>query len=110
MRQRPDTGEHSRRTIRIRTCVATRVRTPDDQLLRVVEHPEFPGVILPDPKRRLPGRGAWLTPTIAALELAEQRRAFGRALRVSTPVDAGHVRTYLVEKATGPEIIRKTEH
>ncbi|NMB23132.1 MAG: YlxR family protein, partial [Corynebacterium sp.] len=55
-------------------------------------------------------RGAWLTPTIAALELAEQRRAFGRALRVSTTVDTGHVRTYLVEQTTGPDIVRKTEH
>lgn len=98
------------RTIRIRTCIATKRRFDDIDLLRVVEHPEQPGVILPDPKRRMPGRGAWLTPTLAALELAEQRRAFGRALRVSTTVDAGHVRTYLVEQTTGPDIVRKTEH
>lgn len=110
MRRRPTSGQDSRRSIRIRTCVATKARTSDDELLRVVEHRDFPGVILPDPERRLPGRGAWLTPTIAALELAEQRHAFGRALRVSTPVDTGHLRTYLVENATGPEIIRKTEH
>ena len=98
------------KTIRIRTCIATKRRLDDIDLLRVVEHPEQPGVILPDPKRRMPGRGAWLTPTIAALELAEQRRAFGRALRVSTTVDTGHVRTYLVEQTTGPDIVRKTEH
>lgn len=89
-------------SIRIRTCVATKRRMKDVALLRVVEHPDEPGVILPDPKRRMQGRGAWLTPTIAALELAEQRRAFGRALRVSTQVDTGHVRTYLAEKTAGP--------
>ncbi len=98
------------KSIRIRTCVATKRRMKDVALLRIVEHPEKPGVILPDPKRRMQGRGAWLTPTIAALDLAEQRRAFGRALRVSTKVDAGHVRTYLAEQTAGPDIIRKTEH
>lgn len=98
------------RSIRIRTCVATKRRMEDIALLRVVEHPEKSGVILPDPKRRMQGRGAWLTPSIAALDLAEQRRAFGRALRVSTKVDTGHVRTYLVEQTAGTDIIRKTEH
>ncbi|WP_156323057.1 YlxR family protein [Corynebacterium deserti] len=100
-------GLISRRTpIRLRTCIATRERKHDSQLLRVVESPDNPGVILPDPKRRKPGRGAWLTPSIAALDLAEQRRAFGRALRVSTPVDTGHVRTYLAENA-GPDICKE---
>ncbi|BAU96319.1 nucleic-acid-binding protein [Corynebacterium suranareeae] len=93
-------------SIRIRTCIATRERKPDRELLRVVSSLEFPGVILPDPKRRMPGRGAWLTPSIDALDLAEQRRAFGRALRVSTPVDTGHVRTYLAENA-GPDICKE---
>lgn len=93
-------------SIRIRTCIATRERKPDSELLRVVQSPEFPGVILPDPKRRMPGRGAWLTPSIDALDLAEQRRAFGRALRVSTTVDTGHVRTYLAENA-GPDFCKE---
>ena len=92
----------AKKSIRIRACVATKRQMKDVDLLRVVQHPGQPGVILPDPKRRMQGRGAWLTPTIAALELAEQRRAFGRALRVSTQVDTGHVRTYLAEKTAGP--------
>ena len=99
-------GQFSSRTsIRIRTCIATRERKPDSELLRVVQS-ELPGVILPDPKRRMPGRGAWLTPSIDALDLAEQRRAFGRALRVSTTVDTGHVRTYLAENA-GPDFCKE---
>lgn len=100
-------GQFSSRTsIRIRTCIATRERKPDSELLRVVQSLELPGVILPDPKRRMPGRGAWLTPSIDALDLAEQRRAFGRALRVSTTVDTGHVRTYLAENA-GPDFCKE---
>ncbi|AWB84225.1 YlxR family protein [Corynebacterium liangguodongii] len=85
-----------------RTCIATRETKPDAELLRVVADPAAPGRILPDPSRRLPGRGAWITPTLEALELAEKRRAFARALRVSTPVDVGHVRTYLASLANDP--------
>lgn len=99
------------REIRIRTCIATRKRQSDTELLRVVVDPSDPARLLADPERRLPGRGAWITPDIAALELAEQRRAFGRAFRVSgTSLDTGHVRTYLAAVAAGPDIVRKTEH
>lgn len=98
--------------IRIRTCIATRERKPDKELLRVVLDQEEPTQrrLLADPSRRLPGRGAWITPDINALELAEQRRAFGRAFRVSTAVDTGNVRTYLAASAAGPNILRKTEN
>ncbi|HKM24087.1 MAG TPA: YlxR family protein, partial [Corynebacterium sp.] len=71
------------REIRVRTCIATRERKPDIELLRVVLDPRDPTRLLADPGRRLPGRGAWITPDVTALELAEQRRAFGRAFRVS---------------------------
>lgn len=102
----------AQREIRVRTCIATRKRKPDTELLRVVLDPADPErrTVIADPARRLPGRGAWLTPDPAALELAEQRHAFRRALRVSTSVDTGHVRTYLAAAAAGPDIIRKTEH
>jgi predicted RNA-binding protein YlxR (DUF448 family) len=45
--------------------------------------------LVPDPARRQPGRGAHLHPDPACLALAERRRAFGRALRVSGVIDAG---------------------
>lgn len=93
---------------RIRTCIATRRRCPDSDMLRVVLDPEQPGVVVPDTGRRLPGRGAWITPTIQALDLAEARRAFGRALRATTAVDAGPVREFLMGH-TELET-RKTEH
>jgi uncharacterized protein len=49
----------------------------------------------PDPIRGLPGRGAHLHPDPACLELAQRRRAFGRALRVSGVVDAGELAEYI---------------
>ncbi|QCB28674.1 YlxR family protein [Corynebacterium endometrii] len=83
--------------IRYRTCIATRSKRPDDELLRVVISPDDPErrTVVADPDRRLPGRGAWIYPDLAAYELAEKRRAFARALRVSTPLDTGHVREFL---------------
>jgi predicted RNA-binding protein YlxR (DUF448 family) len=52
--------------------------------------------LVPDPARRLPGRGASLHLDPDCLALAERRRAFGRALRTGgVVVDAGPVREYL---------------
>ncbi|QTH58607.1 YlxR family protein [Corynebacterium hindlerae] len=89
--------------IRLRTCIATRQVLPDTQLLRVVLSREAGDVVVPDPERKRPGRGAWITPTLTALDTAEQRRAFGRALRVSGTPDTGPVRKYLTALVAGPE-------
>ena len=72
-----------------------------DQLLRCVvqkrvEDAEGEPKVVPDPGRKLPGRGAWITPTVEAWEIAVKRKAFGRALRVSANVDADPVRDYIV--------------
>lgn len=98
------------RSIRIRTCIATRQRKPDTRLLRVVVDPVCPDRLRADPHRCLPGRGAWITPTLDALELAEQRRALARALRVSTTVDTSHVRTFLVTGEDDAHQDWTTEH
>jgi uncharacterized protein len=45
--------------------------------------------LVPDPARRAPGRGAHLHPDPACLALAQRRRAFGRALRISGVPDTG---------------------
>ena len=41
-----------------------------------------PARVVPDPRRAHAGRGAWLHPDPACVELAQRRRAFGRALRL----------------------------
>ena len=51
--------------------------------------------IIPDPRHRLSGRGAWIHPDPGCLAAAERRRAFPRALRRDGPLDAGLVREYL---------------
>ena len=103
-------AREKQRTTPIRTCIATRGARPRTELLRVVADLNGSGRILADPTATLPGRGAWITPTLDAFELAERRKAFARALRVSTPVDLGHVRTYLADRANDPHKDRKTEH
>ncbi|MCW4353894.1 YlxR family protein [Hoyosella sp. YIM 151337] len=62
-------------------------------LLRVVAQQSDSSriTLLPDPRRRMPGRGAWLHRDPACLAQAEKRRAFARALRVSGEVDASAV-------------------
>lgn len=76
----------------VRTCIGCRRKLRADELLRVVA---VNGDVVPDPRRRLPGRGAWLHPDPGCLDMAERRRAFGRALRVSEHLDTGRVRFLL---------------
>ena len=45
-------------------------------------------VLVIDPKKSLPGRGAWIHPSSDCLELAIQRNAFGRALRLTGQLDS----------------------
>ncbi|WP_446689062.1 YlxR family protein [Saccharothrix tamanrassetensis] len=53
------------------------------------------GTVVPDARRRLPGRGAWLHPDPGCLRDAEKRRAFPRALRVPGPLDVERLRGHL---------------
>ena len=81
----------------LRTCIATKQVMGIDHLLRCVVHQSAEGIqVVPDPEKKLPGRGAWITPTVEAWEIAVKRRAFSRALRVSANVDADPVRDYIV--------------
>jgi predicted RNA-binding protein YlxR (DUF448 family) len=50
---------------------------------------------VPDPRGRLPGRGAHLHLDRDCLATAERRRAFARALRTEGPLDTGPVRQYV---------------
>jgi uncharacterized protein len=58
-------------------------------------------MLVPDPRGRLPGRGAYLHPDPRCLALAERRRVFARALRVDGPLDLTQVQGYLTEHAGG---------
>lgn len=70
-----------------RTCIATReVRAPDE-LIRFVASPE--GVVVPDLRRKLPGRGVWVSARREAVETAIKRRLFARGLKNAVAVPEG---------------------
>ena len=80
----------------VRTCVGCRGRAARHELLRVVVADDGTGpVLVPDPGRRLPGRGANLHPTPDCLAQALRRRAFARALRVPGSLAGGQVQEYV---------------
>jgi hypothetical protein len=62
-----------------RFCVATGAVKPVDEMIRFVIGPD--GTPVPDLRRRLPGRGAWVTATRDALRTAIARKAFARAFK-----------------------------
>ncbi len=80
----------SRRDV-TRRCAVTRETRPEHELLRFVADPD--GVIRFDLKRKLPGRGVWITAFKPTLAEAVKRKAFSRSLRqnVQAPVDLPHL-------------------
>ena len=62
-----------------RTCALTRQPADPASLLRFVEGPD--GDIVPDLKRKLPGRGVWITATRASVVEAVKRNVFARSLK-----------------------------
>ena len=81
----------------VRTCVGCRATGPRSALLRVVVATDAAGspALAVDEGRRMPGRGAWLHPDLGCLEIAERRRALGRALRNAGLSDVSDVRRYI---------------
>jgi uncharacterized protein len=80
-----DSGPHARGLERL--CVVTREVRPVDELIRFVVGPD--GEAVPDVKRKLPGRGVWVTATEDVLEDAIERKIFARGFRrdVRLPAD-----------------------
>jgi predicted RNA-binding protein YlxR (DUF448 family) len=71
-------------TARARLCVAAREVRPVDELIRFVVGPG--GTVVADLKRRLPGRGAWITARRRLVEEAVRRQVFGRAFKADVKV------------------------
>ena len=80
---------------RERTCIGCRKRSGPADLLRMTVSG---GLVLPDPDRRAPGRGAHLHPVAECLDLAVRRKAFPRAFRVPGPLDVTGVREYVAQR------------
>ena len=68
-----------------RLCAATRTVRPVSELIRFVLAPD--GHVVPDLKRKLPGRGVWVTATHEAVTQATKRKLFARGLKDQVTVD-----------------------
>lgn len=90
----PDSTSSARSSVR--TCVGCRATADRSDLLRLVVRVNGADhQVVPDPRRRMPGRGANMHPDPGCLALALRRKAFGRALRVSAPLDTSEVEAYV---------------
>jgi uncharacterized protein len=69
----------------VRQCAVGRTRGPEDDLLRFVLDPDKR--VVPDLKRKLPGRGVWITGLREAVEKAVKQKSFARAFRQPVTVD-----------------------
>jgi predicted RNA-binding protein YlxR (DUF448 family) len=82
-----------------RLCIVTRAVTPTDDMIRFVAGPDR--TLVPDLKRKLPGRGVWVTARRDLLTEATRRGAFARALKgdVTVAADLPAVVDRLLERA-----------
>jgi uncharacterized protein len=82
-----------------RHCALTRTLKPVDDMIRFVVGPGDEAV--PDLKRKLPGRGVWITATRAALEDAVKRNLFARTFKrnVRVAADLPSATEYLLEQS-----------
>ena len=67
-----------------RLCIVTREVKPVSEMIRFVIGPDRN--VVPDLRRRLPGRGVWVTATRAAVAEAVKRRAFARGFKADAAV------------------------
>lgn len=88
-----ETDRGPRGTETERLCVVTREVKPVSAMIRFVPAPD--GSVAPDIKRRLPGRGVWVTARRDILGEAVRRNAFARSLKRPVRV--------------GPELVTTTE-
>jgi predicted RNA-binding protein YlxR (DUF448 family) len=85
-----------------RTCVVTRQVKPVDALIRFVVAPD--GSVVPDLKRKLPGRGVWVTAEKSAVAMALKKHHLERAFEGKVTVDpllADRIDDLLLAAATG---------
>ncbi len=85
-----------------RTCIVTREVCDPARLIRFVAGPD--GSVVPDLKRKLPGRGVWVTASRNHVEQAVENALFARGLKTNVKADQklpGRVEALLLETALG---------
>jgi predicted RNA-binding protein YlxR (DUF448 family) len=95
-----DNGPRTNKSATVRMCAVTRAVRPIDELIRFVVSPQ--GEAIPDLKRKLPGRGLWVSASRQAVAEAVRRhqfsKGFKREVRVS-PTLAADTEALLVRGA-----------
>ena len=74
-----DNGPRTDRSATVRMCAVTRQVRPIDELIRFVVSPS--GEVVPDLKRKLPGRGLWISASRQAVAEAVRRSQFSKGFR-----------------------------
>ena len=81
-----DDGPRTNRSATTRMCVVTRQVRPIGELIRFVVSPA--GEVIADLKRKLPGRGLWISASHAAVADAVRRHQFSRGFKRDVRVSA----------------------
>ena len=74
-----DNGPRTDRSATMRMCAVSREVRPVDELIRFVLSPQ--GEVVPDLKRKLPGRGLWIAASRARVAEAVRRNQFSRGFK-----------------------------
>ena len=74
-----DNGPRTEKSATVRMCAVTRAVRPIDELIRFVVSPQ--GEVVPDLKRKLPGRGLWVSASRQAVAEAVRRRQFSKGFK-----------------------------
>ena len=82
----PDHGPRTNRSATMRMCAVSREVRPIDELIRFVVAPS--GEVIADLKRKLPGRGLWISASRPAVAEAVRRHHFTRGFKRDVRVAA----------------------
>jgi predicted RNA-binding protein YlxR (DUF448 family) len=74
-----DNGPRTEKSATVRMCAVSRQVRPIDELIRFVVAPT--GEVVPDLKRKLPGRGLWVSASRKAVAEAVRRHQFSRGFK-----------------------------
>ena len=74
-----DNGPRTDRSATLRMCAVTRQVRPIEELIRFVVAPS--GEVIPDLKRKLPGRGLWVSASRQTLAEAVRRHQFSKGFK-----------------------------
>jgi predicted RNA-binding protein YlxR (DUF448 family) len=81
-----DNGPRTDRSATMRMCAVSREVRPIDELIRFVVSPQ--GEVIPDLKRKLPGRGLWISASRRTVAEAVRRHQFSRGFKRDVRVAA----------------------